>query len=437
MNIKKMIVSIALISMIIAAMFMALPVQALQSGIDSTIASNQVKIRGSSTVYPISLEAKTAFEAANPGKTIVLPEAEGSGTGLDALTQISTSTIGTDIAAASKIPDSTNPLTTSSQRNYWNTSILMSNGASNDFGMADLRIWPIGKDSIAIIVDKQNPYYSKVSQLTVQQVADVFCVGTTPGVAKYPTWKSFVQAIGGDTTGMGDEAINLVTRVLNSGTHDGFKTFFLTPAGKSDSNLAPHQEKAENQDVLDTVSNDPYALAYIGLGFLEDHPSLINGIAIGYGSTPVYVTPTKAHVLDNTYCYAANKPIYRWLWYATNGLPMKNTDGALKTDFINWVKIHPEYVDHAGYIRMLKSDFCGATPAFASQDSAPVHSSIPDDKVNAADITYFVLAYIAQYDSSRPTINPLCDYNGDRQINAADITQFVLGYIGYYNGGGF
>jgi hypothetical protein len=236
---------------------------------------------------------------------------------------------------------------------------------------------------------------------------------------------------------MGDESINLITRVLNSGTHDGFKNFFLTPGGKTDANLAPYSAKAENQQVLDAVSADNFALAYIGLGFLEDNPTLINGIAIGWGTTPVYVTPTKAHVIDNTYTYASGKTIYRWLWYATNGLPMKNTDGALKTDFINFVKIHPEYIDHAGYLRMLKSDFCGLAPSFASQDTAPLHPTLPDDKVNAADITYFVLAYIGQYDSVRPTINPLCDYNGDHNINAADITQFVLGYIGYYNGGGF
>jgi ABC-type phosphate transport system substrate-binding protein len=97
MNNKKMLVSIALISVIIAAMFLALPVQALQGATDSVITPNQVLIRGSSTVYPISAEAQTAFQAANPGKIVVLPEAEGSGTGLDALTQISTATVGTDI----------------------------------------------------------------------------------------------------------------------------------------------------------------------------------------------------------------------------------------------------------------------------------------------------------------------------------------------------
>ncbi len=434
-NSKKAIVSLALIATMVAMTFLALPVQALQGSSDTLANSNQIKIRGSSTVYPISAEAKAAWESTH-SSTINLPEAEGSGVGLDALTQISTSAVGCDIAAASKIPDYTSPLTATTQRNYWSTSILMSNGASNDYGMADLRIWPIGKDSVAIIVDEQNPYYAKVKDVTVSQVGDLFTTTTLgSGTPKYPTWKSFVQAIGGDTNGMGDEPINLKTRALNSGTHDGFKNFFLTPSGKTDAWLAPHQELAENQQVLDAVKDDPYALAYIGLGFLEDNPTLINGLWIGYGNG-VFVEPTKAHVFDNTYCYASGKTIYRWLWYATNGIPTKDTEGALKTDYINFVKMHPQYVDHAGYVRMLKSDFCGTAPAFASQDTSPTHPSMPDDKVNAADITYFVLSYIAQYDSSRPTINPLCDYNSDHQINAADITQFVLGYIGYYNGGG-
>ncbi|MGD6809097.1 MAG: PstS family phosphate ABC transporter substrate-binding protein [Candidatus Bathyarchaeia archaeon] len=418
----KAIVSIAIVTMLIASTFL-MSANALQGARDELKVDNQVLIRGSSTVYPISAEAKLAYETAHSGITINLPDAEGSGTGLDALTQKSTAEIGADVAAASKIPD----YKTLPDKNYW-TDI-----PANDFGMADLRIWPIGKDSVAIIVDKENPYYSKISQLTIQQIALAFTSDTTNGPSHYPTWKSLVQAIGGDTTGMGDEAIELVMRPLNSGTHDGFNNMFLTPGGST--TIAAHTEKTENQQVVDYVKDHPYALAYVGLGFLEDNPTLLNGIAVGYDGVN-YVTPTLAHVLDNSYCYAEGKPIYRWLWYATNGIPTKGSDGALKTSFINWVKMHPEYVDHAGYVRMLKADFCGATPLFASSDTAPTHPSLPDDKCSSADITYFLLAYNAQYDS-RPTINPLTDYNMDNQITSADITQFLIGYNSYFTGGGF
>jgi ABC-type phosphate transport system substrate-binding protein len=423
---------------------MIVPINAMQEPTNNVIQVGHVKIRGSSVLYPISLMAASQWT----GGIVDLQDPETSSVGLDALTQISTATWSCDVAASSKIPDA-NP----SGKNYWNSSFL------NDFGMADLRIWPVGKQSLAIIVSSDNPYYSKIQKTcNASIISDLFCAtlmnGNNP---RYPTWKSLVEATGGDSTGMGNEPINLYTSSLSSGSHDFFRTYFLSQGAKmpsvlaptgtvyvrNDSCLAPHAEFLPSQILTDIVHFDTYSLAYINLGFLESNLNLVKPLWIGTGS-PVgnFVEPTAENVLNNSYKYdgissngytTSPESLYQYLWYATNGIPTKGSEGAIKTDFINYVRMHPEIITESGYIAPLKCDFCGLEPDFASQDSTPMHPTLPDEKVNHNDITYFLTAYNAQYDSLNPTINPLCDFDSDHVIDAADITQFLLEYNAYWN----
>jgi hypothetical protein len=56
--------------------------------------------------------------------------------------------------------------------------------------------------------------------------------------------------------------------------------------------------------------------------------------------------------------------------------------------------------------------------------------TIPDGKVNYADITYFVSAYIAY--NTKGIYNPYADLNADGKINFNDIKLFVADYLAYY-----
>jgi ABC-type phosphate transport system substrate-binding protein len=114
--------------------------------------SNTLTLRGSSTVYPISAYIK-AYWQTKTGATLNLPSAEGSGGGLDALALGTT-----DLAESSKLPDAKTSVTSTS-RNYWNSS------RDSTYGMDDLRIWAVAKDSLAIIVSASNPYYSQIQKI--------------------------------------------------------------------------------------------------------------------------------------------------------------------------------------------------------------------------------------------------------------------------------
>jgi ABC-type phosphate transport system substrate-binding protein len=444
MNYKKILVStiaVALIAMMFVTTVLASTPVAPNSLISS--GSNTLTLRGSSTVYPISAFIKSYWQT-KTGATLNLPAAEGSGVGLDVLASGTT-----DLAESSKIPDSKTSISSTS-RNYWNSS------RDTTYGMDDLRIWAVGKDSLAIVVSINNPYYSQIQKVcNASMISDLFCNTQMHGSSPiYPTWGSFLTAIG--TPSSDSHPINIITRWLDSGTHDGFKTYFLTQGAKqidaiqggtttyarNDSSLRSHTELEENQQVLNAVQSDQYSIGYIGLGFLEDNPTKIQGLWIGTNNPASnFIAPTKANALDGTYKCDGTANAYpgvvvmRWLWYATNGVPAATSEGALKSQFISYARMNRTAIDESGYLRIYLADFTGsAAPSFSTEDTGSKHPNLPDNVVNSADIAYFVNAYIAYYQTG--SLNPYCDFNGDKQVNSADIAGFVNNYIKYYQGTG-
>jgi hypothetical protein len=192
--------------------------------------------------------------------------------------------------------------------------------------------------------------------------------------------------------------------------------------------------------MLTTISTHTYGIGYIGLGFLEDNPSLIKGLWIGRGNPAAnFVEPTKAHVYDGTYkvdgtANPSGTVVFRWLWYVTYGVPHADKEGALKANFISYARYNRSSIDAAGYLRIYLADFTGATPSFSSEDSAPLHPNLPDDQVNSADTGYYVNNLIAYLATN--LINPYCDFNHDNQINSADTAAYVTNLLKYYAGTG-
>jgi ABC-type phosphate transport system substrate-binding protein len=382
-------------------------------------ASNTVTVKGSSTVYPVSLLAKPAFEAAT-GMTIDLPAPTGSGSGANALAA------GTaDIAAMSSFPGIA----------YWN--------ASTSTGMDDLRVYAIGIDSLAIIVDQDNPFYSKIQNVSAQQVSDLFSTSTFNDGSNplYTTWYQFITAIGGSTAGLpADQPIARHTRVLDSGTHDSFKVQFHSqvsvqyPDGvtraRNDSYLANHATWDANQQMLTAIEGDPYAVGYIGLGFLETTPPPgVKPMWIRNTSLGDWIEPTKAHVIDGTYARSSTAVIMRWLWYVVYGIPQTGSAGALESKFISFVKLHPEYIDQSGYIRMFRSDFAGAAMP-VTDPSAPIHGTVPDQQLSVQDSIYFVNAWLDFHNPAKQLYNPYIDFNADGDETTIDKSFYINAYLG-------
>ena len=196
-------------------------------------------VTGSTTVMPIAEVAATEFEAANPGKR-VLVSGIGSSAGIEAVTK-GTCDIGT----------SSRDLTPEEK----------------SLGLVDIKI---ALDAIAVIVNPSNP----VTGLTKAQVSDIF-------QGKIKNWKE----VGGP-----DLEIGLVNRDEASGTREAFSKFVL---GTTDFDPTAAVLPGTGQ-VRAVVAQAAGAVGYISLGFVD--PSVkalsVDGIPanetmVGNGTYPL------------------------------------------------------------------------------------------------------------------------------------------------------
>jgi ABC-type phosphate transport system substrate-binding protein len=375
-----------LIAVIIAGLMTLSMSSVLFAQANALIHPGTLYTSGSSTVYPVSVDAAAGFASwyqATFGTSTGTPNVAGGGSG-QGFTDLINGVV--DVSGSSKFPS-----------------------AANVAALPNMRIWQIGIDSIAIIVhNASGPYPGNlVTQLTPQNVSDIFCGVITD-------WHTINPAIPLNTP------IKVAVRVSTSGTADCFKNFFLTPFGRTPSNIVPTATvETDNIDVWNLMSSPSgqWYIAFIGLGFL--HLGQVQPVSLFYDG--VYVIPSKQNVLNGAY-----KP-FRFLWYATPNLP---TDPEVKA-WISYVRANPQWIDQEGYIRLPWADFTNSTnvnPTVLGTDACPtLQHNYPDQKVDYNDIIFFVDAFIAANNGGY--VNPLCDFNGDGHILSADIIGFSDSYI--------
>ena len=281
-------------------MIFALPMVALVAacgGNDSGAAAGaQIKIVGSSTVYPFTTAVAEEFQRANPGISVIV-ESTGTGAGIKLFCQ----GIGKDFA---DIVDASRPMKASEYADC------------DKAGAKQVIEVPIGIDGLTLIEGKDGPGLDlTVADIYKALAADPF--GKGPNTAK--TWKDVNPAL---------PAIKI--RVLGppptSGTRDSLADLILTKGCESDpamkelkkSDEAKHKElctkiredgayveAGENDNLLvQKVSADPGTLGVLGYSYLEQNADKIRAVKIAG------ISPTEATIADLSYPGARKLYIY-------------------------------------------------------------------------------------------------------------------------------
>ena len=202
---------------------------------NSTALSGSVSTNGSTSMDKVIGALKEQFTADNPGVTVTY-DPTGSGAGIEAVKNGSA-----DIGLASR-------------------------ALTEDEKAGGLTETIVALDGIAIIVNAD----SKVADLTVQQIADIF-------TGKITDWSE----VGGDPG-----AISCIGRESGSGTRDGFESITDTKdACKLD------QELTSTGGVIEAVAGNPNAIGYASLSAVEGK-STVKALTVGG------VACTEATVLD-------------------------------------------------------------------------------------------------------------------------------------------
>jgi phosphate transport system substrate-binding protein len=225
-----------------------------------------MQIRGSDTMLQLTTAWAENFMKANP-KVQIAVTGGGSGTGIAAMIN---GTI--DIAMASrKMKDK-------------EADEAKANGINP---MEHV----VARDGISVIVNPANP----LKELTQAQIADIYTGVIT-------NWKD----VGGS-----DHPITLVGRDNSSGTYE----FFLEHVLEKEDYAKTCRHLQSNSAIVEEVSSNPYAIGYVGLGYLVGAGDKVVGLAVASSEGSPYVKPSEETVKNGTYGIA--RPLY----FYTSGEP--------------------------------------------------------------------------------------------------------------------
>lgn len=334
------------------------------------LAAGPLKQSGSTTVYPITASGESFFESDYPGIDVQLAQG-GSGAGINALLRNEV-----DVAAASRAI----------------TSSDAPSGAAYNY--TQVQSTTIGKDAIVVIANVARA--SCLNNLTAERIADIW--GDTGGGASGTVYWDEIGCTG-------HTPIVPRSRIKDSGTYVSFYELVSAAISNSDHKLAVGEENtridaagaparlAGNPDVVAAIAANPDQLGYVGLGFVDDSPSV-------YGVSVNGVAGTADNVINDSY------PLRRSLFLMMVD-PAVDTDSPDAGTYVNWYATgNPK-----GQMWVAAEQF---VPVGRPSCDCNNYGS-GDRNVNVSDLVAIGLVW--GQTGSRPE-----DVNYDSNINIGDIT---------------
>jgi phosphate transport system substrate-binding protein len=273
-------------------MLVALPMVALvaacgSGGSGSGGAAAQMKVVGSSTVYPFTTAVAEVFQRANPGSSVIV-ESTGTGAGIKLFCE----------GVGGQTPDMVNA---SRQMKASEYESCAQNGAKNVIEI------PVGIDGLTLIQAKeQAPLNLTVDQIYKALAANPF--GKGPNTAQ--TWKDIDPSLPATK-------IRVLGPPPTSGTRDSLAELILEKGCDSDPAMKElkksdgdkhkevctkiredgvYVEAGENDNLLvQKVSADPGALGVLGYSFLEENADRVSPVSMAG------ITPTETTISDLSY----------------------------------------------------------------------------------------------------------------------------------------
>lgn len=259
-------------------------------------AANQLKIVGSSTVYPFTTAVAEAFQKANPGTSVIV-EATGTGSGINLFCK----------GVGQQFPDMVNASRRLKKSEY---------DACNAAGVKQVVEVPIGIDGLTLIESvKAQPL--KVSLADVYEAVAANPYGKGPNTSR--TWRDVNPALP-------TVPIRVMGPPPTSGTRDSFAELMLTKGCESDpamkalkaSDETRHREvctkvredglfveAGENDNLLvQKVEADPGTIGVLGYSFLAANADKVKPVEIDG------VLPTEATIQDLSYPGARKMFLY-------------------------------------------------------------------------------------------------------------------------------
>jgi len=274
----------------------------------------QVKIDGSSTVYPITEAVAEEFGMEHP-KTKVIATFSGTSRGLEKFSR-----------GEIDISDASRPIKEDEIKACETSNIKY----------VELKV---GIDGLAVVVSKENTW---LDNITVQELKKIWEPVAEKKIKKWSQIRSTWP----------DVEFHLFGAGLSSGTYDYFTEVIV---GKSRSSRTDYTA-SENDNILEQgVAGDKNSLGFFGLAYYAKNKHRLKLVAIDNGKGPVI--PTQETVATNAYS-PLSRPLF--IYVSRAAAKRKEVDA-----FVNfYLEKVPTLVKDVGYIPLTEKEYAEETQRF-------------------------------------------------------------------------
>ncbi len=276
--------------------------------------SGDIKIDGSSTVYPITEAVAEEFRAVQPNVKVTIG-VSGTGGGFKKFSRGET-----DISNASRpIKDKEVELAKENNVSYIELSVAY--------------------DGLAVVVNPQNDW---VDHFTVDELKKLWQPEAQGTIMKWnqirPEWP--------------DEEIHLFGPGVASGTFDYFTEAIVGESGKSRGDFTA----SEDDNVLvQGIAGDKYGLGFFGLAYFEENQDKLKLIAVDNDNGPTL--PSLETVRNGTYT-----PLSRPLFVYVNSKGAARPE--VKAFMTFYLEVVPDLAGEVGYVPMPEEEYAAQRAKF-------------------------------------------------------------------------
>lgn len=289
-------------------------------GGDSEQLTGEVKIDGSSTVYPITEAIAEEFRVNQP-KVKVTVGVSGTGGGFKKFSRGETD-----------INDASRPIK--------NEEAIKC--SENNIKFVELTI---AYDGLAVLVNKENTW---VDHFTVDELKKIWEPSAQNTITK---WSQIRE-------GWPDEQFNLYGPGVASGTYDYFTEAIV---GKSGSSRGDFTASEDDNILVQGIAGDKNSIGFFGLAYYEENIDKLRLVGVDGGNGPIQ--PTSETVKDGSYS-PLSRPVFIYVSDAA-------ANRSEVVEFVNfYLNNAPTLVPDVGYIPLPQAEYQKGIEAFKNFISA-------------------------------------------------------------------
>ncbi len=302
-------------------------------------AAVEVKIDGSSTVYPVTEAVAEEFQKLKKGAVRVTVGISGTGGGFKKFCRGET-----DISNASR------PI------------LKQEMEACKQAGIEFIEL-PVAFDALAVVIHPQNNW---AETLTIEDLKKMW----EPAAQGVITRWNQVRAE------WPDAKLSLYGAGADSGTFDYFTEAVV---GKAKSSRGDYMASEDDNILVQGVSGDRYALGFFGFAYVHENPGKVKAAKIVNPATGKPVEPSMENVINGSY-----QPLSRPLFLYVN---RKAADRAEIKEFVEfYLTKGAELAREVGYTPLPKEAYELARSRFAERKVGTVFGGVPEVGVQIMDL---------------------------------------------------